>query len=96
VAQLSPDPSAYAYAFDVLAIDGDDLRALPLLERKSRLAKLLRRAKPGIRYSEHMAGNGREIFDHACRLGLDVLAEITVVRAFLPNHGDRCRMRERQ
>jgi len=31
----------------------------------------LRRAKPGIRYSEHQTGDGREIFEHACRLGLE-------------------------
>ena len=64
------DASAYAYAFDLLAIDGDDTRKLPLLERKAALAKLLRKAKPGIRYSEHLAGDGRAVFDQACKLGL--------------------------
>ena len=52
------DASAYAYAFDLLAIDGTDTRALPLSERKAALAKLLRKAKPGIRYSEHLDGKG--------------------------------------
>ena len=59
------DASAYAYAFDILAIDRTDTRALPLSEPKAMLAKLLRRAKPGIRYSEHLAGNGAEIFQQA-------------------------------
>jgi bifunctional non-homologous end joining protein LigD len=31
----------------------------------------VRRAKPGIRYSEHMTGDGRNIFEHACRMGLE-------------------------
>ena len=65
------DASAYAYAFDLLAIDGDDTRKLPLLERKATLSKLLRKAKPGIRYSEHLAGDGRVVFDQACKLGLE-------------------------
>ena len=65
------DASAYAYAFDLLAIDGADTRALPLSERKAALAHLLRKAKPGIRYSEHLIGDGRSIFEHACKLGLE-------------------------
>ena len=65
------DASAYAYAFDLLALDGDDMRRQPLSERKAALAKLLRRAKPGIRYSEHIVGDGVEIFEHACKLGLE-------------------------
>ena len=65
------DGSAYAYAFDLLAIDGDDMRTLPLIERKARSAKLLRKAKPGIRYSEHSSGDGAEIFEQACKLGLE-------------------------
>jgi bifunctional non-homologous end joining protein LigD len=51
----------------LLAIDGDDTRKLPLLERKAALAKLLRKAKPGIRYSEHLPGDGRVVFDQACK-----------------------------
>ena len=43
----------------------------PLSDRKAALAKLLRRAKPGIRYSEHIVGDGVEIFEHACKLGLE-------------------------
>ncbi len=65
------DASAYAYAFDLLALDGEDTRKLPLSERKAALGKLLRKAKPGIRYSEHLSGDGRVVFDQACRLGLE-------------------------
>ena len=65
------DSSAYAYAFDLLELDGDDMRSQPLGDRKAALAKLLRRAKPGIRYSEHLTGDGAEIFEHACKLGLE-------------------------
>ena len=65
------DALAYAYAFDLLAIDGTDTRALPLSERKAALAHLLRKAKPGIRYTEHLVGDGRIIFERACMMGLE-------------------------
>ena len=65
------DNQAFAYAFDLLAVDGADIRGLPLAERRTRLAKLLRKAKPGIRLSEHIAEDGPLVFAHACRLGLE-------------------------
>ena len=52
-------------------LDGEDMRKQPLADRKAALAKLLRRAKPGIRYSEHLTGDGAAIFEHACKLGLE-------------------------
>ena len=57
------DASAYAYAFDLLAIDDRDVRSEPLEQRKAALAKLLRKAKPGIRLSEHLTGSGQTIFE---------------------------------
>ncbi len=65
------DASAYAYAFDLLALDDEDMRGKPLADRKAALGKLLRKAKPGIRYSEHLTGDGAEIFAHACKFGLE-------------------------
>ncbi len=41
------DHEAFAYAFDLLAVDGEDIRVAPLSDRRRRLAKLLRKAKPG-------------------------------------------------
>ena len=35
------------------------------------LAHLLRKAKPGIRYSEHLSGDGRIIFERACMMGFE-------------------------
>jgi bifunctional non-homologous end joining protein LigD len=42
-----------------------------LLERKGALRRLLRRAKSGIHYVEHLDGDGAEVFAHACRIGLE-------------------------
>ena len=61
------------YAFDLLFVDGFDLRDAPLAERKATLGKLL--AANGdhsrIRFSEHLGGDGDAILRHACRLGLE-------------------------
>lgn len=58
--------------FDLLHLDGDDLRELPLLERKQRLQALLGQAAKGrVRYSDHVLGQGRKFFEHGCRLGLE-------------------------
>ena len=59
------------YAFDLLFLDGEDLRAEPLLDRKDRLRTLLRNAPPQLQYVEHMQGDSRLIVEHACKLGLE-------------------------
>jgi len=61
------------YVFDLLHLDGDDLRRRPLNERKEMLAKLLARApKRGpVIYSDHMQGEGAKVFRHACDLKLE-------------------------
>ena len=41
----------------------------PLLERKQRLAKLLSKDRIGLRYVDHLEGDGSTIFEHACKLG---------------------------
>ncbi len=63
------------YAFDLLFADGEDLRRLPLAERKARLKKLLEarpKAKAGlIRYVEHFESGGDAILKSACKLALE-------------------------
>jgi bifunctional non-homologous end joining protein LigD len=62
------------YAFDLLFADGEDLRRLPLGERKARLEKLLE-ARSGkekqIRYVEHFESGGDAILQSACKLELE-------------------------
>jgi bifunctional non-homologous end joining protein LigD len=65
------DGWASLLAFDVLEIDGDDLRDQPLIERRERLRKLLARRNDGVQFVEHLQGHGAKIFAHACRLGLE-------------------------
>jgi bifunctional non-homologous end joining protein LigD len=49
--------------------DGEDLRPLPLLDRKSRLAHPLRPLKDGIEFVVHLDGDAGHIFKAACTLG---------------------------
>ncbi|MGY8681232.1 hypothetical protein Q2941_26065 [Bradyrhizobium sp. UFLA05-153] len=63
-----------ALAFDALAIDGDDLRALPLHLRKNDLARLLARRTDGIFAAQFEQGEiGPDLFVAACRMGLEGL-----------------------
>ncbi len=61
------------YAFDLLSLDGEDLRRKPLSERKARLAKLLDGQPPAgpLFYSDHVVGHGAETFAHACEMDLE-------------------------
>src|SRR5215469_3439220 len=61
-------------AFDILALDGDDLRNLPLSMRKANLARLLARRPDGIFISDFEQGEiGPGLFRAACRMGLEGL-----------------------
>jgi bifunctional non-homologous end joining protein LigD len=59
------------YAFDLLYLDGVDLRRLPLIERKKRLERLVAGGDGLIRYSSHFGENGDLVLRHACRLSLE-------------------------
>jgi bifunctional non-homologous end joining protein LigD len=52
-------------------LNGEDLRPLPLEERRARLQRALRGAGKALRFSEHLKGDGEAIFRHACALGLE-------------------------
>ena len=56
-------------AFDLLYLNGHDLRKLPLLERKTFLKKLI--AKTAVQFSESFEVDGPEMFKHACGVGLE-------------------------
>jgi bifunctional non-homologous end joining protein LigD len=65
------DDSVLLCAFDLLELDGDDLRREPLVTRKATLASLLCRASPGILLNEPFEHDGPAVFAHACKLGLE-------------------------
>jgi bifunctional non-homologous end joining protein LigD len=66
------DEIVFLYAFDLIELDGDDLRRDPLVVRKATLASVLARAAPGLRFNEHLdAEDGPLVFAHACKMGLE-------------------------
>jgi bifunctional non-homologous end joining protein LigD len=74
------------FAFDLLADGGEDLTALPQVERKERLHALLDGADDRIRFSDHIVGNGEKLFETMCREGLE---GIVSKRADAPYRGTR-------
>jgi bifunctional non-homologous end joining protein LigD len=65
------DDNAFMWGFDLIELNGDDLRRDPLVVRKATLASVLARAAPGLRFNEHIEEDGPTVFAHACKLGLE-------------------------
>ena len=65
-------PGAFLYAFDVLELDGRDLRNEPWAHRRDALVQLLAEADLGIRLCEHIEDvDGAVVFRQACVMGLE-------------------------
>ncbi|HLU66090.1 MAG TPA: hypothetical protein VKZ63_07430, partial [Kofleriaceae bacterium] len=58
------------FVFDLLELDGADLRGRPLVDRKRALREIAP-AAGGIRYADHVAGGGARFFRAACQRGLE-------------------------
>jgi ATP-dependent DNA ligase len=68
------DHEVQLYAFDIMALDSEDLRALPLSMRKTNLARLLARRPDGVFVAPFETGEiGLELFRAACGMGLERL-----------------------
>jgi bifunctional non-homologous end joining protein LigD len=63
--------NAVLLAFDVIELNGQDLKREPLLTRKATLLSLLKSAPAGVQYVEHIEGDGAMIYPHACKLGCE-------------------------
>ena len=62
----------FLFAFDLIELNGQDLRREPIEIRKRELGKLLRlSAQIGLHLNEHIAEPGDVVFRHACKLGLE-------------------------
>jgi ATP-dependent DNA ligase len=88
---------AQLYAFDCVALDGADLRDLPLVERKEKLAKLLRRRPEGIFVAPFESGEiGPRLFHAACRVGLEGLVSKHRERRYRPRTCSWVKVKNRQ
>ncbi|WP_041669376.1 DNA ligase D [Cereibacter sphaeroides] len=73
-------------AFDLLALDGEDLTGQPLLARKERLETLIGKGRGAVRFSGHIRGHGPEVHERICAAGLE---GIVSKRASAPYAGSR-------
>ena len=62
---------AHLIAFDLLELDGQDLRGEPIEARKATLARLAGHAGAGLQLCEHTDQPGDVVFAHACKLGCE-------------------------
>ena len=62
--------TVFLYAFDLIELNGDNLRRDPLEVRKTTLRSMLAKAGLGLRFNEHLEGDGPTVFAHACKMGL--------------------------
>ena len=66
-------PPIFFYAFDLLRLNGKDLRGQSLVERKAKLEKILEAKSSLIRYSASLGEDGKKLLNHAQKLGLEGL-----------------------
>jgi bifunctional non-homologous end joining protein LigD len=59
------------FAFDLMSLNGEDFRQLPLLTRKQRLRRILPARSPHVLYVDHTRGTGTELYRLACQLDLE-------------------------
>jgi bifunctional non-homologous end joining protein LigD len=65
------DQQVFMWGFDLLELDGRDLRREPIEERKDTLGRLLKTAKVGLQFNDHITVPGDIVLRHACKLGLE-------------------------
>jgi len=90
IVQLASDSGNAAalvfFLFDLLYLDGEDLRTRPLIERKQRLAMLLANAAPCLRYSDHVIGQGPEFYEKACAMRVEGIVSKRIDAPYTPGN----------
>jgi bifunctional non-homologous end joining protein LigD len=77
------------YIFDLMYLNGYDLTAVPLIERKRLLTEIMDQAPEGgpLLFSDHITGGAREVFEHACMHGLEGIVVKRADAAYLQVRG---------
>jgi ATP-dependent DNA ligase len=65
------DHTAVLCAFDLIELDGEDLRRTPIEQRKAKLLRLVQDQHPSIVYNAHYVVDGSTVFKNACALGCE-------------------------
>src|SRR5271163_2167570 len=74
------------FLFDLLHLDGEDLTARALTERKTRLAELLARANSSLHCSDHQIGLGPAFYEKACALSVEGIVSKRADGAYMPGN----------
>jgi bifunctional non-homologous end joining protein LigD len=77
------------FLFDLLYLDGEDISARPLIERKTRLAALLSHASSPLHYSDHQRGRGRAFHAKACAMSLEGIVSKRADATYAPGNRGR-------
>ena len=83
------------YAFDLLWLDGSDLRARPLIERKSLLRKPLPRAPNSVLYVDHVA-SGTDLFRVICEQDMEGVVAKQATGRYTPDATSWVKIKNRQ
>ena len=76
------------FVFDLLFAKGEDLRALPLSERKKRLHALVKSGKGQLRFVEHFSSGGNTVLQSACRMNLEGIVSKRLDAPYASGRGD--------
>jgi bifunctional non-homologous end joining protein LigD len=82
------DAAVTLCAFDLLQLDGEDLRRDPIEVRKATLKGLLRRAQPGIAFNRHFEVDGTIVYEQACALGCEGIVSKRLGSPYRPGRSD--------
>jgi bifunctional non-homologous end joining protein LigD len=88
------------FAFDLLHLDGHNLRGLPLSDRKRILERLLETGNDGpLRFSEGIEADGKEVFEKACKLGAEGIVSKRIDSPYISGRGSswlklKCRLEQ--
>jgi bifunctional non-homologous end joining protein LigD len=82
------DAAVTLCAFDLLELDGEDLRREPIEFRKATLRGLLRRAQSGISFNRHFEVDGTIVYEQACALGCEGIVSKRLGSPYRPGRSD--------
>ena len=86
------EPEAFLYAFDLLELEGLDMRRELIETRKATLASILRKSLPGVRLNDHIAPpKGALVFQHACKLGAEGIVSKRLGSRYRSGRSPDCR-----
>jgi len=90
IVQLASDSGNAAalvfFLFDLLYLDGEDLRGRPLIERKERLSALLAPGAPSLHYSDHVIGQGPAFYEKACATHVEGIVSKRIGAPYAPGN----------